>query len=200
MPGYRIRYRLSRFALQCAFLVSSAGYIEQLQAQEVRVDIDPAKTSVTFTLDATMHTVHGTFKLKSGNLKFDSASGAASGLFVLDATTAETGNSGRDRKMHKNVLQSTQFPEIAFVPRRVVGKVELSGSSKVDVEGTMRIHGAEHPMTLTFALQTKDSDVTAISNFPVPYQAWGMKNPSNFFLHVSDKVQLTINAVGRISR
>jgi len=33
---------------------------------------------------------------------------------VFDATRAETGNQGRDRKMHEEVLESARYPEIVF--------------------------------------------------------------------------------------
>jgi len=34
------------------------------RAQESAVDLDPAQTTIEFTLDTTLHAVHGTFKLK----------------------------------------------------------------------------------------------------------------------------------------
>jgi hypothetical protein len=32
----------------------------------------------------------------------------------------------------------------------------------------------------------------------IPYIAWGLKNPSTFFLHVSDEVEVDITAAGRV--
>ena len=39
----------------------------------------------------------------------------------------------------------------------------------------------------------------ATTNFIVPYQAWGMKNPSTLFLHVDDKVRISVSAAGRLT-
>jgi hypothetical protein len=36
-------------------------------------------------------------------------------------------------------------------------------------------------------------------HFVVPYVAWGLKNPSTLFLRVSDKVNIDINAAGRLT-
>jgi hypothetical protein len=36
-------------------------------------------------------------------------------------------------------------------------------------------------------------DITA--HFSVPYQKWGMKNPSTFLLHVDDRVEITLHTV-----
>jgi hypothetical protein len=35
--------------------------------------------------------------------------------------------------------------------------------------------------------------------FVVPYEAWGMKNPSVLFLKVENKVEINISAVGNIA-
>jgi len=40
---------------------------------------------------------------------------------------------------------------------------------------------------------------TASAHFPVPYVEWGMKNPSNFFLHVRDIVEVEFKAAGTVS-
>ena len=37
---------------------------------------------------------------------------------------------------------------------------------------------------------------TASAAFPVPYAQWGMKNPSNIFLHVRDAVDVELKATG----
>src|SRR5271165_5339273 len=88
-----------------AFLILGAVWITlalapALRAQDLTIDLDPAATKIDFTLSATMHTVHGTFKLKSGRIHFDPSTGKMSGAIVVDATSAETGNSSRDAKMH----------------------------------------------------------------------------------------------------
>ena len=188
----------------CAFVLVIGGWLvlhADLNAQEIRIELDPAKTTVEFTLDATLHTVHGHFKLKNGSMTFDPATGTAKGAITVDATSGDTGNSGRDHKMHKDVLESARHPDITFTPQRVIGKVELPGNSKVDVEGVLRVHGADHPTTLSFVVDVTDNkEVNATTQFAIPYQKWGMKNPSTFFLHVKDEVQLQIAAVGKISR
>ena len=53
---------------------------------------DPARTTVEFTLGDVLHTVHGTFKLKSGTITFDSATGLASGSIVVDAASPTFAN------------------------------------------------------------------------------------------------------------
>src|ERR1700733_13188421 len=96
-------------------------------AQEVALKIDPSTSTVNFTLGDVLHTVRGTFKVTRGNLRFERASGKVSGEIVVDAKSGESGSGMRDRKMHKEVLESDRYPEIAFHPDRVDGQVSLQG-------------------------------------------------------------------------
>ncbi len=166
------------------------------QAQEAIFDLDPDKTTVTFTLGDVLHTVHGTFKAKAGHVRFDLASGAASGDFVIDATSGESGNHTRDHKMHKEILESDKYPEIAFTPSKIIGKVAPEGTSAVQVEGKFRIHGSEHDITLSAPVKVSGSALNATLHFAVPYVDWGLKDPSNFVLRVGKEVEIDIFASG----
>jgi polyisoprenoid-binding protein YceI len=170
---------------------------ETLRAQEMTVELDPAYTRIEFTVAATLHTVHGTFALKSGIIHFNSSTGSASGLVVVDATSGNSGNKGRDHKMHQEVLESQRYPEITFTPTRMSGKVE--GNSSVQVEGILRLHGTDHPITLTLPVQVQGQNINARTNIAIPYVAWGLKNPSTFILHVNEKVDIDISAAGQVS-
>jgi len=187
---------LNRFTLFLWLAVGlSAGSI---CVQAMTVELDPANTRVEFTLSATMHTVHGTFMLKSGTIHFDPATGSASGLVVVDAASGSTGNAGRDHKMHREILESQRYPEITFTPTKVLGKFERQGESTVQLEGKFELHGSEHVMTLTIPLQVNGNQVSGRTHIVVPYVAWGLKNPSTLLLHVSDTVQLDIAAAGKL--
>jgi len=166
-----------------------------LPAEDTVLQIDPSQTKVEFTLAALLHTVHGSFLLKRGTIRFDAATGQASGELVVDATSG-----ARDRNMHKNVLESARYPEIVFRPDRVEGKVTLQGTSHVGLHGMFSIHGANHEITLPAVVENDDGQYTADITFAVPYVEWGMKNPSTLFLRVSDKVEITIHTVARAAK
>jgi polyisoprenoid-binding protein YceI len=178
-------------------IVFAAGKLTP--AQETTLVVDPAKTTVSFALEATLHTVHGTFRLKGGVIQFNSATGAASGAVTVDATSGETGNGRRDRNMHKDVLQSARYPEIAFTPTRVTGSLVAQGESNVTVDGVLRLRGVDHAITLPFKVQTSDGELRATTQFTVPYVAWGLKNPSSFWLRVAEKVGVSIAAEGKLT-
>jgi len=162
------------------------------------VQLDPSQAQVGFTLGDVLHTVHGMFKLKRGNIKFDPATGQASGLVVVDATSGDSGGHARDRKMHKEILESAQYPEITFTPQHVQGQVAAQGASQVQVLGVFNLHGTDHPLTLTVQVHVAGNQVTADMHFTIPYVSWGLKNPSTFILRVNDNVDINIHAEGRI--
>lgn len=170
----------------------------RLAAAENSIELDPARTTVSFTLGDVLHTVHGTFKLKRGAVKFDSATGAASGEIVVDVASGNSGGGARDKRMHKEILESARYPEAVFTPDHVSGELAPHGESQLDLHGKFQIHGASHELTLHFRAEVKNGEVAVSTGFVIPYVQWGMKNPSNFLLKVSDKVDLTIQAAGRV--
>jgi polyisoprenoid-binding protein YceI len=179
--------------LACAALLAASS----IPAEDTVLQIDPSRTKVEFTLADVLHTVHGSFLLKRGDIRFDAATGKASGELVVDATSGDSGSGTRDRNMHKNVLESARYPEIVFRPDRVEGKVSPQGASKVALHGIFSIHGAQHDVTLPVEVEAADGQYTATIQFAVPYVQWGMKNPSTLFLRVSDKVEISIHTVAR---
>ncbi|MDP8990180.1 MAG: YceI family protein [Acidobacteriota bacterium] len=170
----------------------------RLAAAENRMELDPGRTTVSFTLGDVLHTVHGTFKLKRGTLKFDSTTGAASGEMVVDVASGNSGDGARDKRMHKEILESARYPDAVFTPDHVSGELAPHGESQLNLHGTFQIHGASHELTLHFRAAVENGAVAASTGFVIPYVQWGMKNPSNFLLRVSDKVELNVQAAGRV--
>ncbi len=168
------------------------------RAQESIVQIDPAQTKIEFSLTGNMHTVHGKFALKSSTIRFDPSSGKISGAIVVDATSGDSGNSGRDKKMHREIIESAKFPEIVFTHMQMTGAVAAEGASKVEVSGQFRLHGQDHNVTLPIDIKADGRNLQITTHIEIPYVQWGMKNPSNFFLRVADKVTIEIEAAGRV--
>ncbi len=117
---------------------------------------------------------------------------------MVDATSGESGNGTRDRKMHKDILESGKYPEISIEPVRASGNLAASGESQVELHGIFRIHGGEHEVTVSAAVQITGDQWTARIHFIVPYVQWGLKNPSTFILRVSDKVAIDVLAKGHV--
>lgn len=168
-------------------------------AQERTFVLDAKRTSVHFTLGSVLHTVHGAFALKQGSLRLDPASGKMSGEIVVDARSGDSSNGLRDRKMHREILESEKFPEITFQPMRIEGTLAPEGKSSVQIHGTFSLHGVAHDITVPAEVTLSPSQWTAAIRFHVPYVKWGLKNPSTLFLRVDEAVEIEIEASGETS-
>jgi polyisoprenoid-binding protein YceI len=196
--GFAIWVGVRSPALAAALLISIWGL--RAAAQSATFKLDPQRTSINFTVGDVLHTVHGSFQAERGSLNFDSLSGHLAGEIIIDARSGQTGNGMRDRKMHREVLESERYPEITFRPDRVEGAVLPQGKTSVRVHGVFGIHGADREIVVPAQVEMFPDRWTATLHFSIPYVNWGMKNPSTLFLRVSETVDIDVNAVGTITR
>lgn len=162
----------------------------------IQINLDPAQSKVHYTVDTTLHTVHGTFNLKSGTMTFDPAGGKASGEVIVFATSGDSGNSSRDARMHKEILETQKYPDAIFLPSQIEGTVAASGVSDVKVRGTINIHGSEHEVVALVHAEMASDHWKATAKFDVPYIQWGIKDPSNWFLKVKPVVNVELEMAG----
>jgi polyisoprenoid-binding protein YceI len=167
-------------------------------APDLVFSLDPTQSKVQWTLDTTLHTVHGTFHLQNGTLQFNPQTGKASGGITVLATSGESGNSSRDEKMHKEVLQSAKFSTVVFRPSQIEGTVPSSGACDVKLHGVLSLHGADHELIIPVHAEITASQWKGTASFPVPFIQWGLKDPSNFFLKVKPVVDIHLDLSGSL--
>jgi polyisoprenoid-binding protein YceI len=160
--------------------------------------VDPAQSSVHWTLGSSLHTVHGTFALKRGSLTVNPATGKTSGEIVVDATSGKSGDDGRDRKMHKEVLESERFGEIIFRPDNISGKLEPQGDSTIQIRGVFVLHGSEHELTVPVQATLSGDHWSGSAKFGIPFIEWGLKNPSTWLLKVDHSVSTDLELKGTV--
>jgi polyisoprenoid-binding protein YceI len=201
-----------RFAVLPLMLLSAAIFVAarapaslypslgQGHAPSLVLKVDPSRSHLGWSLGATAHTVHGTFAVKSGELRLHPADGAAEGEIVVDAASGQSGNDSRDKKMHLEVLESEKFAEIRFRPEHVTGNVEISGKSNVILRGVLLLHGAEHEIDVPVTADLNGEAWNGTAKFDVPYVDWGLKNPSNFLLRVDKSVAVDLEFAGTVAK
>jgi polyisoprenoid-binding protein YceI len=173
--------------------------LAQAQSHSLKVVLDPAQSQIRWKLGADLHKVDGTFKLKSGEFVFDPATGMAEGEILVDATTGESGNPARDKRMHEEVLESNRYPAMFFHPAQLKGAFKPGeATQQLQAQGSFNIHGADHALEMPVKVETVGDTVTATARFTVPYVAWGMKNPSKLLLRVSKQVEIEVIAKGTV--
>lgn len=170
----------------------------QPAASSLIFTVDPAQSGLHWTLGSSLHTVHGTFALKRGSLQIDLGTGKATGEIVVDATSGNSGNDGRDRKMHKEVLESGRFGEIIFRPDNISGKLGTQGDSTVQIHGIFVLHGSEHELTVPVQATLSGDHWNGAAKFGIPFIEWGLKNPSTWLLKVDHSVSIDLELKGTV--
>lgn len=181
-----------------AVLLRAAAGAAALPAAEVAVTLEPERTTIAFSLGATLHTVHGHFRLKSGALRFDTATGEVRGEVVADMASGESGNASRDRRMREEILETGRYPTAVFRPDGFEGRLSADGDSQGNLRGRLELHGAEREILVPVRIHAGAGQATATARFEIPYAPWGLKNPSTLFLHVSDRVAIEIQATVKL--
>ncbi len=162
--------------------------------------LDPAKSEVHFTLDATGHAVEGTFKVGSGDVTFNTADGTMGGTISVDATSGNSENKSRDKKMTADQLKAGQFPLVTFAPGKYSGTLNTSGDSSIQVEGAFTLLGQAHSITVPMSVHCAGGQCAANGSFTVPFVQWGVKDPSVMFLKVAKEVKIELKLNGTIGQ
>jgi polyisoprenoid-binding protein YceI len=174
--------------------------VPQAAAREITLELDPAQSKVHYTVDTTLHTIHGTFAFKKASaLHFDPDTGKTGGEIAVDTTSGESGDSGRDKRMHKEILETGKYPDAIFRPRQIDGKVARNGASDVKVQGVMVLHGSEHEVVALVHAELNGDHWTGTAKFDVPYVQWGIKDASNWLLKVKPVVNIELEMTGSVT-
>ena len=112
-----------------------------------------------------MHSVHGSAALVAGSLGLNTESGAMTGAVTVDATTAETGNKKRDKKMHGKVLLTADHPEIVLRTSHLEGELARQGASDVTLHGEIEILGQSHQIDIPSHIEIDGGNFTATFEF-----------------------------------
>jgi hypothetical protein len=169
-------------------------------ANSLILTVDPAQSTVHWSLESSLHTVHGTFSVKRGSVSVDPTTGAVTGEIVVDAASGQSGNDSRDHRMHNEILESVRYHEIIFRPDRVDGTIAARGSSSLKIHGIFSLHGADHDFTAPARAELAENNWKGSAEFIVPYIEWKLKNPSNFLLKVKPIVQIQLELAGSVGR
>jgi polyisoprenoid-binding protein YceI len=157
-------------------------------------EVVPSKSSVTFTISTTFNEIEGKAKTFKGSLNIpDAAKDLATGTsasIVIDAKSMETGNKGRDKDMHKDVLESEKHPEIKIAIKKITADPALY-TYKVSADVTM--HGVTKTVDFkTSALSFTGADgklsLSISGKVKINMTDWGMTPPSIVVNKVSPEV------------
>ena len=178
-----------------------AGFVLTASAQsQQHYHVDPGTSEVRFTLGASDHPVDGTFHVTSGDFTLDPQSGAMTGTVSVDASSGQSGNQSRDKKMTKDQLKVQTYPTVTFAPAKFSGQVKDSGDSSGPVDGTFTLLGQAHPITVPMNVHMEGDHFSASGSFTVPFVNWGVKDPSFMFMKVDKEVKIDLKLTGTVTK
>ena len=187
---------MNRFSASVLLLLFGLPFA---QAQKIVFQVDPEKSQVQFSLPATLHEVHGTFRVANGKIAFAPNGGEMDGSVVVDARSGNSGEGSRDKKMTQDQLKADQYATMSFSPKGYVGTLATEGDSDITVQGAFMLLGTAHDLTLPMHVHIDHGACTAQGSFAVPFVKWGIKDPSTFMLKVGKEVKVSLDLTGTLS-
>jgi polyisoprenoid-binding protein YceI len=185
--------------VRSAVIAASLLFASSAFAQHQTFTVDPNASQVAFALGGSGHHVNGTFHVQNGTIDFDRTAHTISGSVVVAAGSGNSGESSRDKKMNKDVLDVQHFSEITFTPQKYDGTIAPTGDSTIQVSGVFTLHGTPHDLSVPMQIHAEGGTLTAKTHFIVPYVKWGLKDPSVFILKVAKEVDIDLNLTGKVN-
>lgn len=172
----------------------------EAKPSSIALAVDPAQSTLHWTLDSSLHTVHGTFAIKSGKFELTPEGHSVSGEIRVDAASGQSGNQSRDNRMHKEILDVSRFTEVIFRAQTFDGKLSTTASAELQLQGTLALHGSDHPITVPVHLELTGDHWKGSGKFQIPYVEWGLKDPSNFLLKAAKVVDIEVMLAGNLQQ
>lgn len=188
------------------------GVANDRGASSITLALDPAASSLTFTIHRPGESIDGTAHEFAGEVVLDPANLSQGASVVLRVTAAsiETGNRLRDGKMRRSHLEVERFPEIVFRsssiqvgperdrsapgapaagPTGAGAAMPAAGTSrKALVEGTLGLHGVEHGLMVPAAIRYDNGTLTAEGSVALTYSDYGIPIPRFLWLVMDDEI------------
>jgi len=166
------------------------------RSEELILTLVPEKTQATFRVRAMLFDIDGVLALGLAQIRFDPATGAASGQITVDLRESKTGSRLRDWEMHKRVFETERYPLAVFRADHMLGTLAPSGTSNLVLAGIVTMHGAEHAMVVPVRATVSGDTFSAEALFEIPYVAWGLRDPSLLFLRVAHVAVVSVKVGG----
>src|ERR1700692_4296440 len=111
--------------------------------------IDPARSTIAFSVRHLLGTAKGNFSKFSGTIVVDRDHPEQSSVTVtIVAASIDTGIAKRDEHLRAELFNVAKYPEITFKSRRV----KQTGANTGEVAGDLMMHGVTRAITLNVQL------------------------------------------------
>ena len=192
MSGGAARRAPWLLALAAACVAAAPAAVESRPAS---LRLDPAKSSLQFTVSRPGEVVEGTAPEFAGEATLDPAHPAAGSSVVLRvvASSLVTGNRMRDRKMRNSHLEVERFPEIVFRSTSIQmpeggGALRPGETRKALVEGTLSLHGIDRTILFPASIRYDNGSLSAEGELRLRLTDHGIPIPRFLWMVLNDEV------------
>jgi len=154
--------------------------------------LDPTQSRVWFDADARLSSFRGQTQHISGRfLLWDVSPPRISDAQVrIDAASLETGNADRDADMHKDFLEVSRFPAIAFTITELLVPQPLPAGSGWDLilQGNLTVHGITRDVKVPTTVHLTSDQVTARGQMRLDMRDYNIRVPRLLFVPMKREV------------
>jgi polyisoprenoid-binding protein YceI len=159
--------------------------------------VDKSKSSMKIAVSSTLHDFTVTAPIKSGSLELPSFPSdlvtGAKGKVVVDAKSMKSGNKGRDKDMHEEVLETSKFPEVAI---EITSISQSKAANTYQIKANLTLHGVTKAVSFScYALAVKAEGkvgfLTISGNTKIDMTQWGVKPPNIIVNKVAKEVEIS---------
>ncbi len=187
---------------------SSAATPEAGRAGLLTLAIDPARSTLGFTISRRGETIEGRVHAFSGEVIVDPGhpGPGASVILRVEAASLETGNRIRDRKMRNSHLEVDRFPAILFrsssveVSREAAGDPEAAGAEpgplspgqrrRALLKGVLSLHGVDREILFPAAIRYDNGTLTAEGDLSLRLTDHAIPLPRFLWIVLDDEVKV----------
>ena len=178
--------------LVCFAVPGLLGAQELTPGTEYRVD--PAKSEISWVLDASLRAVRSQTRELSGTARVLEAGEDGvllEGQLEIAAGSFETGSSRRDRTLREQSLATGEHPRIVFAPRRIFRTSSWAEDEALAIEGDLSIRGVTQPVLIPVILTRRGQRLVVDGTTRLQWADYGVPDPSSFLYRVRPEVQVT---------
>lgn len=130
-------------------------------------------------------------------IKPDGTVDSSASKFVVNITDLTSDKSMRDRFIQRNILQTSQYPEVVFVPTQITGlpsTLPQSGQVNFKLTGNLTIMDVTKPVTWDVTGNVQGNQVVAQAKTGFKFEDFNIPQPQvPVVLSVNDNITLELN-------
>jgi polyisoprenoid-binding protein YceI len=172
------------------------GIALTIQARAETFKIDPARSTIAFTVRHMLGSARGKFSKFSGTIVVDRDHPEQSSVAVsIAASSIDTGIAKRDEHLRGELFNVAKHPEIQFKSRRV----KQTGTTTGEIIGDLTMHGVTREIVLNVPALSSDGRRWKVTTAPLRRSQFGLvfSKSAETVSMISDEVAVEIEIEAR---